>query len=221
MTTTPTTLNRGLRLTGLALLLGAAAMLTLPAFAQDEATTTPPRLPGGIAFSAVDADGDGTISAEEWAAFVEARQAMTPEERRAARAQTMAERIVAELDGDGDGLLSTQELAGLPALMRDRMAATRTAHPHSGRPGMAGPARMGHDRMAPGRTGYDRMGSSVPERGAMRGDAARPGPDVARIFARIDTDGDGQISLAELETAMEQMRSLRGLQPGTPRGANR
>ena len=219
MTRSPTP-SRTLRLTALAALLGAAAFLTVPAFAQDETATSPPTLPGGIAFSAIDTDGDGVISAEEWAAFVEARRAMTPEERRAARTLAMAERIVAELDTDGDGLLSAEELAAMPALMRARM--------DTARPGQMRPGQPYHGRahpMAPGRTGLDRPPRPAPDRGAMWGGDPRRGPDVARIFAMIDTDGDGLISLAELEAAMDRMRGMRGGQPGGqsggPRGWNR
>ena len=85
--------------------LGAAARERGPDFSaldtdgNGELTQTELQAHGAARFAETDKDGDGLLSAAEIAAHAE--------QRAAARADRMVER----LDTDGDGLLSTEELA--------------------------------------------------------------------------------------------------------------
>lgn len=65
-----------------------------------------PRLP---AFTDLDANGDGRITADELTAHA------------TARAQERAERMMEKLDTNGDGLLSIEELSKAPEGHADRM----------------------------------------------------------------------------------------------------
>lgn len=160
--------------------LAVLGALPLPAAAQSADPA-----PGFPVFAEMDADGNGAVTAEEWAAFVEARRNATPEDRALRRAQA----LVARFDTDGDSLLGAAELVAAHARI-DGMRG------HGGRDGMGrGDDRRGrHDHG--GRDGH-RMDPA-----AMRGDM----PDPARLFARVDADGDGAISPAEFEDAARMLR---------------
>lgn len=122
-------------------------------------------------FKQADADGDGKVTQEEFAAFRAARFAaadadgdgkLSPEEMEAAREARRMERVqgmVARLDTDGDGLLSAEELAaGAPErgpeamfgmLDADEDGALTMEEIQAGRPGFGrqgGMERMGRHR---------------------------------------------------------------------------
>lgn len=147
----------------------AAQTADAPTEALDEATT-PPRDAAfwPLMFDAIDTDGDGSISAEEFAAAMaelppRMRGAMLQslteaEARREVRARAMIER----LDTDGDGMISEAELlAGMTAAAEAReerraemqaLRAERREARGAERPGRMQRHEMrrhGHDRGAP------------------------------------------------------------------------
>jgi len=117
-------------LSGLAL----AALLAVPtalAAQTADGAGEPPAAPG---FAAIDTDGDGTISPEEWQAMLDrlppqmrgllaagAPDMSTPEARRAA---FIAARFAA-LDTDGDGMISPEEFAAGIEARAERRAGMR------------------------------------------------------------------------------------------------
>jgi len=133
------TLSRRNPMTRLPLVTAAAALLlALPVAAQDAPA---PRLD----FAAIDTNGDGAISLEEWRAHAATRAT------EGAGREGMAQRMMRH-DTDGDGLLSPAEIE---TAMQSRMENRET-------------------------------------RGAQR---------MERMFARIDRNDDGQLSPAELDAA--------------------
>lgn len=209
----------------LALAVAAVAAVAVPLQAQTAADSasgleTPAPAPGMQMFGRADADGDGSVTADEWQAFIAGRAAMTPEQRQAERARTRAEQMIARLDTDGDALLSVDELAAAPMLSGagdDRRGMGRgmdRGMDRGGRDGMRGHGRMGEDRGGHGRGGDDRRWGRGDHgdswgRGQMFGMREAPAgmPDAASIFARIDADSDGLVSMEELNAALETMRA--------------
>ncbi len=113
------------------------------------------------------------------------------QERRGERRGTMVERLFTH-DADGDGLLSRAEVEAAIAARADE---------------------RGANRMQMGR--YQNMrGQADGPRGA------REGRHIERMFERIDADGDGRISPAELEAATTRWaeRAERGARGGHMRG---
>lgn len=235
----PAALPRSTRLTtGLAAGVALAALMLMPlAASAQEATETD--LPPG--FAAFDSDGDGVITAEEWAEGLESlpprlRAALGAEDDRLER---RAAAMIRLFDADGDGLLSAEELvSGMAALQELRGGM---------RPGMArGPERRmgwadrGPQQRMDGRADRPRWQDGARPRDGSRwqqGTAPRDGSrwqnrdrladdprqrarrapfgpgGMTEAFDRLDTDGDGVISRAEWDAAMERWTG----RSGTPR----
>lgn len=149
-------------------------------------------------FAQIDADAGGSITLAEWRAFTNARMAG----RRAA----MVEARVAALfegDADADGMLSRDELAARIGALADERRAERGE-------------RRGDER------GWTHRHHGRRERGEGRDRSARMGggdPDqaIVRVFQRIDRDGDGRISPAELDTAVARIQGRMQDRPGRSR----
>lgn len=174
--------------------LGAALLSPLPAVAQ---TGTP----GAAAFTAIDTDGDGSISRAEWDTMIERlppgmrmaldRAAVDPDARRAAIAADM----IARFDADGDGTLDAGELAaGMATLAEERSArwAEMRAEMQAARTGTGWRERGPRPRAERGSSPRQTMGPLRPE------------------FETLDADGDGVISRAEFEAARQNWAERRG-----------
>ncbi|WP_376871417.1 EF-hand domain-containing protein [Albirhodobacter sp. R86504] len=189
-----------------AIMVAVSGAAMSPAFAQD--TTAPAQVEGHeggkrgemrpkFDFAAVDADGDGKITQEEFAAHRASMQAeriaqldadkdgkITVEELVAhqdkmatERAQKRAEAMVAAMDADGDGVLTTEEMAA-----------------HGGKGDHKGGDRKGGERKGDGAHKGDRKADG-------KGDGDRKG-DRKDMFDRIDANDDGVVTQDEV-TAME------------------
>lgn len=128
-------------------------------------------------FSAADADASGGVSYPEFTAYLQAQM----QERRAERLGDRADRLLAAGDADGDGALTRDEL-------------------------IAGAGALGDERRARMRDHGDSRGA---ERREMRGHGPRgmdPERMANRLFDRIDSDNDGQVSPDEAQIAQERMQ---------------
>ena len=166
----------------------ALALGALPASAQSGGPGAMGALPLAV-FEAIDSDGDGRISLEEWAAYLEDHRAEMRNERIADRVEAIFEAG----DADGDGLLSREELANALTTLRDeRMAERRTwRERRSQMRGEQARQMRGHMR-------------AEGQRGRMMGYMASPEDRAERMFQRIDSDDDGFISPEELASAQER-----------------
>ncbi|MFN4101027.1 MAG: EF-hand domain-containing protein [Pararhodobacter sp.] len=180
--------------------------------------------PPTLDFAAADADGSGAISPEEWTAYVATLRDGMREQMIGARVDA----LIAAADTDGDGALTRDELiAGMTAMAAER--GERGEGRSFGRPGHRGPM-MGHHQRGEGtergdraELGEGRRGDRSEMRAQMRGergDRAERGEGPRRdrsemraqmrggergglSFARIDTNGDGQIDAEELAHAQD------------------
>lgn len=179
-------MKRALRIAGLGLLTGTALTLAGMASAQD-AHRMGDR--GGmrgpqISFAELDANGDGSISAEDLTA-------------RANERFTTA-------DADGNGSLTLEELTNAGVARFDERYQERLNAAAPGEvPGRPSDAQVlaRAEKMASGmlqRADADRNGAV--EQSEM---AAMPG--FERMFDRVDTDEDGAITQAEFDAARERM----------------
>ncbi len=146
------------------------------AFAQDTNTRDERR---AAAFAAMDANNDGTVSAEEFAARTNRFDRadtngdglLTAEELAAAgeeRAAQRAERMIARLDTNGDGALSEDEIMSRrdPARMFERLDANDDGVVSSeefadARMGGHGGKRGDHDGKRGGHFGMKRQGNDL------------------------------------------------------------
>jgi Ca2+-binding EF-hand superfamily protein len=171
-------------------------------------------------FKVMDRDGDGKLFEKEVLAYIDALDALVKHGAASVVSLDVADRskgIFEMLDKDGDGRLSVREIRELPKLIkllkRDREGAiARTDIPRllqaTIRRG-SGPSSFGDQVFFLG--SYSRRQTPLPERKAgplwfRKMDRNRDG-DVSRReflgteaeFKKIDTDGDGLISLQEAE----------------------
>ncbi len=188
--------------------LGGMSTLAFEHFDQDadgSLTKEELRDVGGARFNQMDANGDGELSADELEAAAEAR--------RAARFGRMIER----LDTDGNGTVSAEEMAAAHDKMGKR-GKTGRDHAHGDKRGdkRGGDARHAeHDRDG-------RMQRGGEERRAER-DGKRAGGEerreqradrrAERLFALIDTDGNGTVSQAEFDSAKDRLAAARRTGP--------
>lgn len=176
----------------------AAALLAAPLAAQPA--------PGGprammaeelraLNFAEIDTNGDGGITIDEWRSFVTARA----EARRTAMLDSRVDGLMAG-DTDGDGALSREELAArLTAQQAERREAMQAARAERGERGERGERR--HERRGDHGPRHGR-GHGGPGWGMSAEDADQR---IVRGFQRIDRDGDGRITEAELTRAVERM----------------
>jgi len=164
-------------------LLGAALVAVPAALAQDMpargmagALGMDPAALEARMFEMLDTDGDGVVSAEEWAARREVMRGAGPLLR--------AEAIIERFDADGDGGLNAEELAAALTEMRGEMAQRARG---AGKRGQDGAAMRGWRNPGP------RAGGEV------------PASHIAEMFDRIDTDGDGTISPEEFKAGFRAM----------------
>lgn len=173
---------------------GGAAALEFEHFDQDGDGNLTPEEMRDVAkarFNATDTDGDGELSAAEIEAAADARKA--------ARFTRMIER----LDTDGNGTLSAEEMeAGHDKMRRGGKKGGDHARHEGGKRDM--------DR------GDHRKGMKHEDgKGMKRGDRqerreARGAGGFEKMFALIDTDGNGTVSKAEFDSAKERLASVRG-----------
>lgn len=145
-------------------------------------------------FAALDTDGDGRISLEEWQAHIAARAALSPEERRALGAETWAQTMISTHDQDGDGALNADELAAAITALR-------------GEPRAGQEPRRGYRGERHAARGEDRPRAGMRDRDSRAADPARIAQRGERMFGWIDADSDGFITPEELDAARERMAS--------------
>lgn len=179
----------------------ALALGALPALAQGgghgAGPGARPALPSAV-FDAIDSDGDGLISLEEWAAYLADHRAVM----RSARIEARVEAIFEAGDANGDGLLTREELTEALSRLRDERIAERQSwrERHGSMQGqMRGQMRGERDGQAE-RPRERAQGQA----GRMMGRMADPEARAERMFRRIDSDGDGFISPEELAAAQER-----------------
>ncbi len=130
--------------------------------------------------TALDANRDGSVSAEEMQAGREARRAEG------------ADRMFARLDADGNGAITRAEF--------DARRGDRAERRGEGR---RGPGRRGGMR----RGVHEGMGAAHGERGPVAIAEAQTRADAA--FARMDVNGDGYLTAEDRQARGEQRRSRR------------
>lgn len=175
--------------TVIALMLGAA-----PVLADDERPRGAPMMPA-FDFSEADADGNGSITREEWTAYVTDRM----QSRRAEMIDRRVDQMIEAGDTDGDGLLSRTELV---TLMETRHSAQRE--------------RMGEraeERAERRAERGERQGRGHGPRGYHQRMMA-PEDFAERSFSRIDANDDGMISAEEFETAQARWQERAGRRRG-------
>lgn len=164
-------------------------------------------------FSAADADGDGALSADEFA-NVDLRQLMDdrglrprgsetgmPSRRGAARRQGMQTKAAkregefAVADADGDGQLSQAEYRGLPAAVRAERERKRAAAQRERRAGEFAAADADGD-------------GSLSQEEFHGAPAAARAERQRRLFARLDADGDGQLTASEFPSVADRLARL-------------
>lgn len=195
------------------------------------------RAPGPFAadiqFSELDSDGNGTLTAEE---FASARQVMfnradtdgngelskeeliaAAEAREAARKEARIERMIERADADGNGTVSAEEMASFQPggdHRGKRMEKRGGDHERGDR------AEKRGDRAEKRGERAEKRG----ERAEQRGDRAQPTAEereakraerMQAFFDRVDTNDDGEISEQEFETAKAFLGERRG--GGSPR----
>lgn len=203
------------RTTLTAILALSAALVAAPALASTERGPGRAMMPMfEMDFAAIDADGSGAITLEEWRAHLTERM----ETRRAEMIEARVSALM-EADADGDGQLTPEELtahfeAQIEARQAERMA---RAEEGEGRrwnrnraQGMRGHGMRGHGMRGQGMRGQGMRGQGW----AMDADQR-----IVRSFQQIDRDGDGQITEAEFDRFVEaiQARSERRAERRTER----
>ena len=201
-------------------LLGVAALMTVIGSGIAPAQIDSPSLPlrGPIAFEALDLDGNGGISEQEFDE-VHGRRA---EERREAGLPAMHEgRPFGSLDSDGSGEITPEELEAVHG----------AAEPGSAKgPGMRGERGKGRGGSPPTFSDFDldgdgvvgeqefrdarttRIAKRVREGRMMRGLVNAP------TFSDLDTDGDGSLTLDEFAAA--EQRHRQGMGGSAPAGVD-
>ena len=173
-------------------------------------------------FSEADTDGSGTVTADElkthFEANVGARQPGMPEPD--------FTKLVSQLDQDGDGQLSESEFTAMrspaPAWQGGWGAPDITrlfSSLDADQDGqitlqefIAGLTKKTSDATATGQTatGESEEQAATGEDPAVDAatTAASTNPDVSKLFASFDTDGDGKLSQAELQAMLDLSRQL-------------
>lgn len=170
----------------------AVILLALPVVGQAQDSTRP-AMPV-LDFATADANGDGGITPDEWAAYA----ATLMQGRMGQGIASRADALLAAGDANGDGMLT-----------RDELVAAMTSHAedmHQNR----GEGMRGRHGDGEGRHGWGRGHGN--HRGADRGDN-RGETGFGRAFSRIDRDNNGVISaeeLADAQSMMERMGQRRG-----------
>jgi Ca2+-binding EF-hand superfamily protein len=127
-------------------------------------------------FAAIDADGDGSVTKEEFATFIQAKGGTQDE----------ADKLYALLDRDGDGALSEDQLAE---------AAKRGHHRHRGFAHFAERLFTKIDADSDGSMTKEELADFVTAKG---GTAER----ADKFFAKADKDGDGAVDQSEFAQAI-------------------
>lgn len=179
------------------------------------------------AFEAIDADGDGRITREEFDSFLTAGRTA----QRAERARHHEARHAARLDslvahlmlGAAEGVLDEPGLrAGLESwIARQRADAAARRAGRAGADPAADPAAEMPRQGIRGGGWRNRMDDAAQAEGHERGRARTGATHRDRLFSRIDSDGDGVISAEEYAFAVARMaeRSERGRHRAPPRPA--
>ena len=95
---------------------------------------------------------------------------------------------------------STQQSSGTPMMQQPDQTQLADEKDAGTSEGMMGHGMMGHGMMGPGMMGHGTMGH------CMMGHRGMMGPFAMRIiFALMDSDGDGTVSLQEFQTAHERI----------------
>ncbi|MCC5969793.1 MAG: EF-hand domain-containing protein [Pararhodobacter sp.] len=175
--------------TAIIVMLGVA-----PALADTGQRRAMPMMPS-LEFEAADADGDGSITREEWGSYIEDQM----QTRRAAMFERRAAQMIEAGDSDGDGLLSQDELASVLE-ERHMNLRERMAERHEQR------MEQRSERRAERGERGDR-----PRHGRAHGRRAMaPGDFAERSFQRLDANSDGVISPEEFAAAMERWEDRAG-----------
>lgn len=170
---------------------GGAAGLEFQHFDQNgDGSLTPEEMRdiGKARFALMDGNGDGELSADELQAASEARR------------EARFDRMIERLDSDGNGTVSAAEMEAGHAKMREGGKKTRD-HARGDKGDHAGK----RDGKRDGKPGGKRGGE---ERRETRGEAR-----FDRMFALIDSDGNGTVSQAEFDSAKERLAARRAPAP--------
>lgn len=151
------------------------ASLSVLATDSAEVPTQPPA-PAEL-FAAIDADADGYLSPEEFAAH-KPPQGARPGRGHGPRPMPEPAEIIAHLDTDGDGKVSLAEF-------------------EAGRPKHDPESRFSAlDADADGYVTSEELAAKAPPAPE---DARGPKPDPAMLITHLDADGDGKLSLEEFK----------------------
>lgn len=180
----------------------AIAFATMTAWAEDPKESRrgpqPPHGPFDPArlFSRLDIEEEGAISLDK-----------LPE-----RLPERLKEMLVEADADGDGKVTREEFKAAFQAARQRMAARRKAAARE-RPARPDPPRDAKQRPStrersraaapPRRPGPPGRRAAAPPRGP----AHRPMPDLKALFARMDRDKSGELSLEEFTEGMRRLRA--------------
>ena len=199
---------RGLRGSiAMAMALAFVFVFIVPGEAAAQPEAVPSR--GPIPFSAYDANSDGAISEEEFAAARSERMASRAAEGRPMRGAANAPTF-SDLDANGDGVLAPDELtAGQQAHAEKRRGGGMGRGPGAGQGKGAGKNRPSFDDFdldGDGTISENEFHEARNERISVRAKQGYPMRNLgnAPAFADVNTDGDGKLSREEFAAHQAQ-----------------
>ena len=167
------------------------------------------------AFGKMDASEDGKLDLAEITSALE----NGPLGFNADQASARAGKMLGKLDTDGDGALSQGEFKSPFEMMGDGTKAALLGAQEfgGGFPGGVEPPSLEElfaagDEDESGGLNEDEFAQFLAGRSPFGGRGAGSGPDLDGLFGRADSDGDGELTQAEMEAARENARTPGGLQ---------